>query len=207
MNLKAFAAPVVLKGLTLLRECCCHPLLLDEATNVEHITESCKLEALKILVDNLFESGHKILIFSNYTSMLRIIETELAKTESYKRAIFYLDGQTQNRVELVTRFESATEGIFLISIKAGGVGLNLVSAQDVIIYDPWWNPFVEQQAIDRAYRIGQERKVSVYKLVAANTLEEKIVDMQINKEENFDELINGLSVDKNIDLDKIIGLL
>lgn len=207
MNLKAFAAPVVLKGLTLLRECCCHPLLLDEATNVEHITESCKLEALKILVENLFESGHKILIFSNYTSMLRIIESELAKTESYKRAIFYLDGQTKNRSELVTRFESATEGIFLISIKAGGVGLNLVSAQDVIIYDPWWNPFVEQQAIDRAYRIGQERAVSVYKLVAANTLEEKIIDMQTSKERNFDELINGISADKDIDLNRIISLL
>ena len=207
MNLKAFAAPVVLKGLTLLRECCCHPLLLDEATNVENITESCKLDALKILVDNLFSSGHKILIFSNYTSMLQIIEAELEKNESYKSAVFYLDGQTKNRAELVARFESAPEGIFLISIKAGGVGLNLVSAQDVIIYDPWWNPFVEQQAIDRAYRIGQERAISVYKLVAANTLEEKIIDMQTSKERDFDELINGLSMDKSIDLDKIISLL
>lgn len=207
MNLKAFAAPVVLKGLTLLRECCCHPLLLDETTNVEHITESCKLDALKILVDNLFASGHKILIFSNYTSMLQIIEAELEKNESYKSAIFYLDGQTKNRAELVARFESAPEGIFLISIKAGGVGLNLVSAQDVIIYDPWWNPFVEQQAIDRAYRIGQERAISVYKLVAANTLEEKIIDMQASKERDFDKLINGLSMDKSIDLNKIISLL
>lgn len=207
MNLKAFAAPVVLKGLTLLRECCCHPLLLDNTTNVENVTESCKLDALKILVDNLFESGHKILIFSNYISMLRIIETELEKNEAYKKALFYLDGQTKNRAELVARFESASEGIFLISIKAGGIGLNLVSAQDVIIYDPWWNPFVEQQAIDRAYRIGQERAVSVYKLVAANTLEEKIIGMQMSKERDFDELINCLSADKNIDLDKIIGLL
>lgn len=207
MNLKAFAAPVVLKGLTLLRECCCHPLLLDEATNIENITESCKLDVLKILVDNLFESGHKILIFSSYTSMLRIIEVELEKNEAYKSALFYLDGQTKNRAELVARFESAPEGIFLISIKAGGVGLNLVSAQDVIIYDPWWNPFVEQQAIDRAYRIGQERAISVYKLVVANTLEEKIIDMQVRKERDFDELINGLSADKGIDLDKIIGLL
>jgi len=207
MNLKAFAAPVVLKGLTLLRECCCHPLLLDKTTNVENVTESCKLDALKILVDNLFESGHKILIFSNYTSMLRIIEAELEKNEAYKGALFYLDGQTKNRAELVARFESSLEGIFLISIKVGGVGLNLVSAQDVIIYDPWWNPFVEQQAIDRAYRIGQERAVSVYKLVAANTLEEKIIDMQTSKERDFDELINGLSANKDIDLDKIIRLL
>lgn len=207
MNLKVFASPVVLKGLTLLRECCCHPLLLDEATNVENITESCKLDALKILVDNLFESGHKILIFSSYTSMLRIIDAELEKNKLYENAIYYLDGQTKNRAELVARFESAPEGIFLISIKAGGVGLNLVSAQDIIIYDPWWNPFVEQQAIDRAYRIGQERAISVYKLVAANTLEERIIDMQASKERDFDELINGLSTNKDIDRDKIISLL
>lgn len=207
MDLKAFAAPVVLKGLTLLRECCCHPLLLDDTTNVERIQESCKLDALKILVENLFESGHKILIFSNYTSMLHLIQLELEKTAAYRECIFYLDGQTKNRSQLVERFEASDSGIFLISIKAGGVGLNLISAQDVIIYDPWWNPFVEQQAIDRAYRIGQQQAVSVYKLVAANTLEERILDMQKNKEKDFDELINGISTDKNLDLNKILSLL
>ncbi len=207
MNLKAFAAPVVLKGLTLLRECCCHPLLLDDTTNVERIQESCKLDTLKILVENLFESGHKILIFSNYTSMLQLIKLELEKTETYREFIFYLDGQTKNRNQLVEQFESSDSGIFLISIKAGGVGLNLISAQDVIIYDPWWNPFVEQQAIDRAYRIGQQQSVSVYKLVAANTIEEKIIDMQKNKEQDFNELINGISTDKNIDLSTILSLL
>lgn len=207
MNLKAFAAPVVLKGLTLLRECCCHPLLLDDTTNVERIRESCKLDALKILAENLFESGHKILIFSNYTSMLQLIRLELEKTEAYREFIFYLDGQTTHRNQLVERFEASDSGIFLISIKAGGVGLNLVSAQDVIIYDPWWNPFVEQQAIDRAYRIGQQQAVSVYKLVVANTLEERIIDMQKSKEEDFDELINNISTDKNVDLSKILSLL
>ena len=95
----------------------------------------------------------------------------------------------------------------ILSIKAGGVGLNLVSAQDVIIYDPWWNPFVEQQAVDRAYRIGQDKPVTVYKLVAANTIEERIVEMQKDKEQDFDELINGISTDKNIDLKDIIELL
>lgn len=207
MNLKAFAAPVVLKGLTLLRECCCHPQLLDNTTNVDNISESCKFDSLKILVNNLFLSEHKILIFSNYTSMLQIIKNDFDNTEAYKGAVFYLDGQTKNRSELVNQFEKSDKGIFLISIKAGGVGLNLVSAQDVIIYDPWWNPFVEQQAIDRAYRIGQEQAVTVYKLVTANTLEEKIIDMQKGKEQDFDELINGISTDKNMDLNQILRLL
>lgn len=207
MSLKAFAAPVVLKGLTLLRECCCHPLLLNDETNVDKVSESCKLDALNLLVDNLVGSGHKILIFSNYTSMLHLIQEELEKNEHYKKIIYYLDGKTKDRINVVNQFESADEGIFLISIKAGGVGLNLVSAQDVIIYDPWWNPFVEQQAVDRAYRIGQDKPVTVYKLVAANTIEERIVEMQKNKEQDFDELINGISTDKNIDLKDILELL
>lgn len=207
MSLKAFAAPVVLKGLTLLRECCCHPLLLKEDVNVEHIAESCKLDALSILISNLIESGHKILIFSNYTSMLHIIMEELKMSDRYKDILFYLDGKTKNRTDIVNAFEKADEGIFLISIKAGGVGLNLISAQDVIIYDPWWNPFVEQQAIDRAYRIGQKNPVTIYKLVVANTIEERIVEMQDNKEKEFNELINGISTDKNIDLKEIIRLL
>lgn len=207
MSLKAFAAPVVLKGLTLLRECCCHPLLLNEETNVDKVSESCKLDALELLVDNLVGSGHKILIFSNYTSMLHMIRGELKKNEHYKRIIYYLDGKTKDRIDVVNRFENSKEGIFLISIKAGGVGLNLVSAQDVIIYDPWWNPFVEQQAVDRVYRIGQDKPVTVYKLVAANTIEERILEMQKDKEQDFDELINGISTDKNIDLRDIIELL
>ena len=207
MSLKAFAAPVVLKGLTLLRECCCHPLLLNEETNVERVSESCKLDALELLVNNLIESGHKILIFSNYTSMLHLIKEDLEKSERYKNIIFYLDGKTRDRTDVVNKFEDADEGIFLISIKAGGVGLNLVSAQDVIIYDPWWNPFVEQQAVDRAYRIGQDKPVTVYKLVAANTIEERIVEMQKDKEHDFDDLINGISTNKNIDLKDIIELL
>lgn len=207
MSLKAFAAPVVLKGLTLLRECCCHPLMLNEETNVDRIDESCKLDALSLLIDNLSLSGHKVLIFSNYTSMLKIIKEVLEKKENIKNSIFFLDGKTKNRAELVNEFEKSETGIFLISIKAGGVGLNLVSAQDVIIYDPWWNPFVEQQAIDRAYRIGQDKSVTVYKLVAANTIEERIVDMQKIKKQDFDELINGISTDKNILLKDIIDLL
>ena len=148
-----------------------------------------------------------MLIFSGWVSMLQIIKKELSKSIEYKNCIYYLDGSTKNRSEEVAKFEASEKGIFLISIKAGGVGLNLVSAQDVIIYDPWWNPFVEQQAVDRAHRIGQNKRVNVYKLVAANTIEERIVDIEDTKRQNFDELINGISRDKNIGLSKIIEFL
>ena len=207
VEMKIFDASLILKSLTLLRECCDHTLLLNEETNIKRIDESCKLDALKILIGNLVGSGHKILIFSSYTSMLKIIMDELKKDDATKDILFYLDGQTKDRQNLVNEFEAAEKGIFLISIKAGGVGLNLVSAQDVIIFDPWWNPFVELQAIDRAYRIGQKNDVTVYKMVAANTIEEKIIEMQKNKQQDFDELINGVSTDKNFDLKNILKLL
>lgn len=207
LNMKSFVAPLILKELTLLRECCCHPLLLNNETNVDRIDESCKLEALNMLVENLVGANHKILIFSNYTSMLELIREELSKSDKYKNIIYYLDGKTKDRIELIERFEKADAGIFLISIKAGGTGLNLVSAQDVIIYDPWWNPFVEQQAIDRAYRIGQKNPVTVYKLVVADTLEERIIEMQQEKIRDFDYLINGITADKKINMNDILSLL
>ena len=207
LNMCFFDASLILKELTLLRECCCHPMLLNEETNVDQIEDACKMEQLNILIENLVQVNHKILIFSNYTSMLKIIQDELMKSELYKGIIYYLDGKTKNRQELVEQFEAADAGVFLISIKAGGTGLNLVSAQDVIIYDPWWNPFTEEQAIDRAYRIGQKNSVSVYKLVTVNTLEEKIIAMQQEKKQAFDDLINGVSVDKNFSLRDVLNLL
>lgn len=204
MRLGSFSSAVVLKGLLLLRECCCHPELLGESSNPLKIKESCKIDTLKLLVAELVEAKHKILIFSQFTRMLDIIKKALNK---YSNITFYLDGNTKNRSELVNEFETAKEGIFLISIKAGGVGLNLVSAQDVIIFDPWWNPFVEEQAIDRTYRIGQQNNVSVYKLITTNTIEERIVEMQKEKYLEFEQLINGISGDKQIDLKQIYDLL
>lgn len=203
-SMRVFSSSVVLKGLLLLRQCCCHPQLLDKETNPQRVSESCKLDTLKMLVETSINCGHKILIFSQFTSMLSLIRQELTL---YEDILFYLDGRTQNREKIVSDFEKSENGIFLISIKAGGVGLNLTSAEDVIIFDPWWNPFVEQQAIDRAYRIGQNQKVNVYKLVAANTLEEKIVEMQKEKQDVFDEVINGISENKNIDIHQILKLL
>lgn len=203
-SMRIFSSAVVLKGLLYLRQCCCHTKLLNLEVNPKQIDESCKIEALKILVENSISCNRKILIFSQFTSMLNLIYNELTQ---YKDILFYLDGQTQNREEIVDDFEKSQKGIFLISIKAGGVGLNLTTAEDVVIYDPWWNPFVEQQAVDRAYRIGQKNKVNVYKLVAANTIEEKIVEMQNEKWDEFNDIINGISEDKNIDIRQILKLL
>lgn len=203
-NHAPFSASVVLKGLLLLRECCCHPSLLNKNVNVNSIRESCKIENLKLLVNNSLESGHKILIFSQFTRMLKIIKENLSE---YNEHIYYLDGKTKDRLTVVNSFENAEKGIFLISIKAGGVGLNLTSAQDVVIYDPWWNPFVEKQAMDRAYRIGQQQAVTVYKLITATTIEEKILNMQQTKQADFDELINGLQTNKNIKLNDLLRIL
>ena len=203
-NMRVFSSTVVLKGLLYLRQCCCHTKLLSAEVNPKRVDESCKIETLKILVENSINCNRKVLIFSQFTSMLSLIRDELIK---YEDILFYLDGQTQNREKIVDAFEKSEKGIFLISIKAGGVGLNLTTAEDVVIYDPWWNPFVEQQAIDRAYRIGQKNKVNVYKFVAANTIEEKIVEMQNEKQNAFDDIINGISEDKNIDIRQILKLL
>lgn len=200
----AFSSAVVLKGLLLLRECCCHPGILNKSINVKGIKDSCKIDNLKLLISNMIEMNHKVLIFSQFTTMLGEIEKELSE---YKDFLYYLDGNTKNRSEVVNDFEKSEKGIFLISIKAGGVGLNLTSAQDVIIFDPWWNPFVEQQAIDRAYRIGQKNNVNVYKLVAANTLEERIIEMQNDKKQDFDEIINGIKSDKIINLKTIMEFI
>lgn len=204
MKMRTFSSAVVLKGLLLLRECCCHPGILDDKVNVTGISESCKIDNLKLLVNNMIEMNHKVLIFSQFTTILHEIKKELDK---YKTILYYLDGDTKNRSDIVNNFERAEQGIFLISIKAGGIGLNLTSAQDVIIFDPWWNPFVEQQAIDRAYRIGQENTVNVYKLIAANTIEERIIEMQNEKKRDFEEIINGISSKKKFNLKILMDLI
>lgn len=200
----AFSSAVVLKGLLLLRECCCHPRILKKEINVKGVNESCKIDNLKLLISSMVEMNHKVLIFSQFTTMLHEIEKELFE---YKEILYYLDGNTKKRSDVVNNFEKAERGIFLISIKAGGVGLNLTSAQDVIIFDPWWNPFVEQQAIDRVYRIGQKNNVNVYRLVVANTLEERIIEMQDEKKQDFDEIINGITSEKKINLKTIMDLI
>jgi SNF2 family DNA or RNA helicase len=143
--------------------------------------DSGKLSALRELVDEVESGGHKVLIFSQFVSMLKLVREAL---DEDKIRYEYLDGSTQDRAERVDRFqEDPTGPAFLISQKAGGSGLNLPAADTVIHFDPWWNPAVEDQASDRAHRIGQKKVVTVYRLVAAGTIEEKILQLKAKKKD------------------------
>nr|WP_243107862.1 DEAD/DEAH box helicase [Clostridium perfringens] len=177
--------------LTKLREICLDPSLVVP----DYTGGSSKLTVVKEIVKDASESGKKILLFSQFTSVLKKIEEDFKKEEiSY----LYLDGGTsaKDRVERVKKFnEDSNIKVFLISLKAGGVGLNLTSASVVIHFDPWWNPAVEDQATDRAHRFGQENKVEVIKLVAKDTIEEKIVLMQEDKRELIQSLMDGKTMD------------
>ena len=176
---------VVLDALLKLRQVCCDPRLvkLESAT---HVKQSAKLELLLDLLPTLVEEGRSILLFSQFTSMLDVIEGALDGNFALKNVPrVRLDGATEGdaRRVAVERFQAGEAKLFLLSLKAGGVGLNLTAADTVIHYDPWWNPAVENQATDRAHRIGQDKPVFVYKLLTAGTVEEKIAAMQARKAE------------------------
>ena len=176
----------ILALLTRLRQICCHPSLFIENYN----GESGKLNQCIEIVKDAIQSGHKILLFSGYTAMFEIIEKELKKE---KIEYLKLTGQTKvsERINLVDEFNSNQDKkLFLISLKAGGTGLNLIGADVVIHYDPWWNLSAENQATDRTYRIGQKRNVQVYKLITKNSIEEKIYELQKRKEELIDSMLS-----------------
>lgn len=181
----------VLAALLRLRQVCCDPRLLKNREEATAPPPSSKLSALIEMIGEIVDSGHKILVFSQFVEMLTLIRTELEK-EHYTYE--YIDGQTpaKDRLDKVNRF-NADESIpiFLISLKAGGTGLNLTGADYVIHYDPWWNPAVENQATDRAHRIGQTRHVFNYKLITRGTVEEKILALQKKKKELADLVIGG----------------
>ncbi len=165
----ARSTPQVLEALLRLRQAACHPGLLDRKRTAER---SSKLELLLEQLRGVVEEGHKALVFSQFTSLLAILRERLREE---KIAFEYLDGRTKDRDECVARFQSDPAlPVFLVSLKAGGVGLNLTAADYVFILDPWWNPAVEAQAIDRAHRIGQTRPVIAYRLLARNTVEERV---------------------------------
>jgi len=170
---------IILDALLKLRQVCCDPRLL-KLTSAGKVKERAKLDLLMEMLPELVSEGRRILVFSQFTSMLELIEVELA---SEKLEYVKLTGDTQNREEVVRRFQDEEVPIFLISLKAGGVGLNLTAADTVIHYDPWWNPAVENQATDRAHRLGQTKNVFVYKLVVAGSIEEKILALQEKKAE------------------------
>ena len=175
----------ILALLMRLRQLCCDPSLFLENYN----GNSAKLDAALDLIRSGVENGHKILLFSQFTSMLAIIGRSLER-EGIKYFLLQGDTKTETRVDLVEEFNSCSDTrVFLISLKAGGTGLNLTSADIVIHYDPWWNLSVETQATDRAHRIGQKNTVQVYKLILKNTIEEKIVALQNRKKQLFDSVI------------------
>lgn len=185
----------ILAALLRLRQVCNHPNSIDALKEVEGF-DSGKFNLLRELLEEALASKRKILVFCQFKEMLAIMRRWLEET---KVPYLYLDGSTKNRQDLVDNFNSSDEHpLFLISLKAGGTGLNLTAADTVVIYDPWWNPAVESQAVDRAHRIGQTKTVSVYRLVTENSVEQKIMELKEKKSRIVDALINenGLSAVK-----------
>jgi superfamily II DNA or RNA helicase len=184
----------VLEALLRLRQASCHQGLLDQKLRT---SDSAKFELVLERVENVLSEDHKILVFSQFTSLLELFAEKL---RALRIQYEYLDGQTENRAERVAHFQNNPDcKVFLLSLKAGGVGLNLTKADYVYILDPWWNPATESQAIDRSHRIGQKNKVFAYKVIAKDTVEEKILSLQNKKRNLADSLINqDVSLLKNL---------
>jgi SNF2 family DNA or RNA helicase len=195
---------VILEALLRLRQCCCDLRLLGDqaATFTSH--DSGKLTALLAMLDELLAEGRRVLLFSQYSSMLSLIEQELkARQISYLK----LTGSTKDRRTPVQQFQAGAASVFLISLKAGGSGLNLTAADTVIHFDPWWNPATEAQASDRAYRIGQDKPVFVYKFIARGSLEEKIQQLQQSKARLASGLLDSTELGKlQLDEDEVRAL-
>jgi SNF2 family DNA or RNA helicase len=193
----------VLAELTKLRQICCDPHLLYE----NYKGNSAKLETCMELVHQAVDGGHAVLLFSQFTSMLQIIGEKL---DAEKVRWFKLTGatSTEARARLVERFQAGEVPVFLISLKAGGTGLNLTAADIVIHYDPWWNLAAQNQATDRTHRIGQDKEVSVFKLIAKDTVEEKIVALQEAKQDLADSVLSGEAAGSaSITRDDLLALL
>jgi SNF2 family DNA or RNA helicase len=176
----------ILEALLRLRQAACHPALIDPR---RHEELGGKLETLLPQLSEVLEEGHKALVFSQFTSFLAILRQRL---ETMGIAYEYLDGKTCDREQRVRRFqEDPACPLFLVSLKAGGLGLNLTAAEYVFLLDPWWNPAVEAQAVDRAHRIGQRRAVFAYRLIAKDTVEEKVLALQQTKRELADAILGA----------------
>ena len=176
----------ILEALLRLRQAACHPGLIDKSRSGE---SSAKLDALLPQLGMLMEEGHKVLVFSQFTSLLAIVRQHL---DVQKISYEYLDGKTKDRQERVDRFQNDPScKLFLISLKAGGLGLNLTEAEYVYLLDPWWNPAIEAQAIDRAHRIGQKRQVFAYRIIARDTVEQKVLELQSRKKDLADMILSA----------------
>jgi SNF2-related domain/Helicase conserved C-terminal domain len=190
-----------LTSLLRLRQICCHPRLVNPQTQLD----GAKAEALLEQLEPLMEEGHKVLVFSQFVELLDLLKPLL---EARDWPLFYLAGETENRGKLVERFQSA-EGaaVFLISLKAGGFGLNLTAASYVVLFDPWWNPAVENQAIDRTHRIGQTNKVMAYRLLIKNSIEEKIRELQKQKKALAEDVLGEAKFAQSLTLQDLQFLL
>jgi SNF2 family DNA or RNA helicase len=186
-----------LTSLLRLRQICCHPRLLKEDSKAP----SAKTEALLEQLEPLMDEGQKVLVFSQFVEMLDLLHPEL---QQRSWPVFYLAGSTENRGELVKKFQEA-EGaaVFLISLKAGGFGLNLTAASYVILFDPWWNPAVENQAIDRTHRIGQTKNVMAYRLLIKDSIEEKIRELQKHKKALAEDVLGEEKFAQSLTLDDL----
>jgi SNF2 family DNA or RNA helicase len=174
---------------------CCDPRLVKHHANTQahEADHSAKLQALLEMVTEMLEEGRRILIFSQFVGMLNLIEAELHKLE-IKYSL--LTGETKDRATAIRQFQDKETALFLISLKAGGTGLNLTAADTVIHYDPWWNPATENQATDRAHRIGQTKPVFVYRLLTMGTVEAKIQAMQERKQKLADSILSEQTADR-----------
>jgi SNF2 family DNA or RNA helicase len=175
----------ILEALLRLRQAACHPGLLDPA---RADAEAAKFEMLMPRLQELIEDGRKVLVFSQFTTLLGLLRRRLDEAAiTYE----YLDGKTRDRQSRIERFQQGACPVFLISLKAGGVGLNLTAAEYVFLLDPWWNPATEAQAIDRTHRIGQTRPVFAYRLIARDTVEEKVLELQASKRDLANAIIRA----------------
>jgi len=182
---------IILDALLKLRQVCCDPRLVS-LESARKVKGSAKLELLMTLLPELLDEGRRVLLFSQFTSMLALIETELDKLGMREKQHFVkLTGRTRNRAAPVDAFQAGEVPLFLISLKAGGSGLNLTAADTVIHYDPWWNPAAERQATDRAHRIGQDKPVFVYKLLTEGTVEQRVAELQARKQALADAMLAG----------------
>jgi SNF2 family DNA or RNA helicase len=188
----------ILTSLLRLRQICCHPALVDEKLRR---AESAKVAALEDVLEPLMEEGHKTLVFSQFVTMLDLLR-ERATERGWRH--FYLAGETENRGELVKQFQSSKDAaVFFISLKAGGFGLNLTAASYVVLFDPWWNPAVENQAIDRTHRIGQTSKVMAYRLLMRDSIEEKIRALQKQKSALVEDVLGEERFAQSLTLDDL----
>ena len=172
-----------------LRQTCCDPRLIHAEFPSDH---SAKLNAFRELLYTCLEGGHRMLVFSQFVKVLQLLKAEL---EAASLKFCYLDGSSKDRMAQVDRFQDDDSvPVFLISLKAGGTGLNLTAADVVVHFDPWWNPAAEAQASDRAHRIGQDKQVTVYKLITSGTVEEKVLDLQKSKRKLLEQVFEESEV-------------